>query len=99
MCDALAAEENVFGSSVAAAIGFREDVAAGAVPVELAASFCDAATVTVIEIVHAAARVQLAFGVPRVGVDTIARGVAREIITKARKVIVAVGGHGRRKVL
>lgn len=34
--DALAAKENVFGGSVAARVGFGQDVAAGAVPIELA---------------------------------------------------------------
>src|SRR5579871_6862640 len=39
--DALASEENILGGGVARSIGFGQDVAAGTVPIEFAASFGD----------------------------------------------------------
>jgi hypothetical protein len=49
--DALASEENILGGGVARSIGFGQDVAARAIPIEFAASLGDAAAVAVIEIV------------------------------------------------
>src|SRR5258708_2889620 len=97
--DALASEEYVFGGGVARGVGFGEDVAAGAVPVKRAAGLGDATAIAVVEVVHTRRSSELAFGIPTVGVDAVARGVAGEIITKAGKVIVAVGGHCRRQIL
>src|SRR5712692_11686283 len=92
--NALAAEEDVFVDRVPASISFGEDVAAGAVPVELAVRLVHAAAVAIVEIIHAACGFELTFSVPSVRADPIARGVTGHIIRKAGEVIVAVGGFG-----
>lgn len=88
--DALAAEEDVFVLGVASGVGFGEDVGARAVPIKLAADFGNATTVDVI--VDTANRPQLAFRVPRVGIDAVVLGVAGGVVGKDGEMVVAVGG-------
>jgi len=91
----LAAEKDKFGSGVAGGIGFGEDFAAGAVPVELTVGLGDAAAVAVIKIIYAVGRFQLAFAVPDVSVKTIGLRVTRGIVREAGQVIISVGGFGK----
>jgi len=92
--DAFAAEENVFGGGVAGGVGFGKDVAAGAVPIELAADFRGAAAVAVIGVSDSTGRLQLTLAVPGVGVDAVVGGVAGKIVRKAGKMIIAIRSFG-----
>src|SRR5579883_2060218 len=92
--DALASKENILGGGVARSIGFGQDVAARAIPIERTARFGDAA-VAVIEIARASGGFELALGVPLViGDEAVAGGVAGGVISPSGQVIVAIGGGG-----
>ena len=69
--DAPSSEEDVFGSGVAGSIGFREDFAARAIPVELAASLGHAPARTVVKVGDASGGLDLAFRVKRIGIDAV----------------------------
>src|SRR5579885_3157868 len=93
--DALASKENILGGGVARSIGFGQDVAARAIPIERTARFGDAAAVAVIEIARASGGFELALGVPLViGDEAVAGGVAGGVISPSGQVIVAIGGGG-----
>ena len=92
--DALAAKENVFVQGVARGIGFGEDFAAGAVPIELAARFGNAATGAVVEVVDATSGFDLRFGVVRIATGAVILGVAGEVVAEDGKVVVAISRSG-----
>src|SRR6266478_4197399 len=92
--DTLAAEENVFGGGVAADLGFGKDFAAGTIPVELARGFGDTAAVAVVRVGNARGGLQLALGIPRVGIHAVVLGVPGKIVRKNVEMVVSVGGDG-----
>lgn len=85
--DARVAEEYVFVEArvvgIAGEVSFIERVGACAIPIQFAVGFLDAAAVAVIQVGHTSGRSELAFGIPYVGVDAVARGVAGGVIRKA----------------
>src|SRR5208337_5037918 len=92
--------------SVSGAVGFRQDFAARAIPVEFVGNrgvggigLGGAAAIAVVEIVHASGGFELALGVPQVAVDAIAGGVAGEVVGKAREMIVVVRELGEAALL
>src|SRR5208283_5404836 len=103
---ALAAEEHVLVRIVADAIGFDEDLAARAVPVEFVGNrgvggigLGDAAAIAIVNVVHASGGLEVALGVPQVAVDAVVGGVAGEVVGKAREMIVVVRGLGEAALL
>src|SRR5438128_2077316 len=81
--DALPPEEDVFGGGVARGVGFGEDFAASAIPVKLVGygwslciGFGNTAAVAVIKIGGTSRYLELAFGVPGVGVKAVGSGIA-----------------------
>ena len=95
--DALAGKENVFVEGVARSVSLAEDFAAGAIPVEFAIGFGDAASGTIVGISDASGGLNLRFGVVGVGDGAVAERVAGSVVAEAGNVIIAVGGdaaHG-----
>ena len=89
MGDALAAEVNVLVGEVAGGIGFVEDFGACAVPIDFAAGFLDAVTVAIVS--DTASGLDLAFGVPGVGVVSVVESVAGSVVAKGGDLVVAIG--------
>jgi hypothetical protein len=93
--DAFACEENVFVKSGAGRIGFGEDFAAGAIPIELAADLGSATTGAVVKIGHAVGAFDFAFGVVGVCVSAVALRIAGGVVGEDGELIVAVGSGGK----
>jgi hypothetical protein len=91
MGDALATEVNVLVGEIAGGIGFVEDFCAGAVPVEFAAGFLEAIAVAVVRVSDTGGSLDLAFGVPGVGVVSIVESVAGSVVAERGDLVVAVG--------